>query len=123
MLKSRRISVRLGSEQSERLARHCEATGATVTRVICEALDAFLASKGASEPSNVARKRLQPPEAIISLTAAYLAPQKDPRTELKSMFIGLLAASFALKRLYPRTAGIRELYEALVPLCPHFGVE
>ena len=112
-----RLSVRLNAERSEHLERHCQATGDTVTRVICEALDAFLASGPASQANNTPSKRLSPPAAIIPLTTGYLASAGgDPRAQLRSLFTQLLAVSFASKQLFPRTKGPAEVYEALLPL-------
>jgi hypothetical protein len=117
MLASRRISVRLNDEQSKRLEKLCAETGSDVSQAIRRALDAFLAPKSALEPNDGLPKRLSPPEEIIPLTTAYLAwAGGDARMELRTFFIKLLTASFALKGLYPRTKGIKEVYEALVPL-------
>jgi hypothetical protein len=115
--RSRRISVRLNPESSERLEKLCQESGNDVSRVVRQALDVFMASKPGMGLINAPPKRLSPPAAIIPLTAPYRAwGNGDARVELRSLFIQLLAVSFALSELYPRTKGPREIYEALLPL-------
>lgn len=112
-----RISVRLNGDQSESLDRLCRETGSDVSQVVRQALDAFLVPKSGPESSSSPPKRLSPPEEIIPLTTAYLAwAGGDARTELRKFFVQLLTVSFALKGLYPRTKGIKEVYDALLPL-------
>ena len=112
-----RLSVRLNAERLEHLERHCQATGDTVTRVVWQALDAFLASNGASGPKSAPARRLSPPAAVIPLTTGYFASAGgDPRAQLRSLFTQLLAVSFASKQLFPRTKGPAEVYQALLPL-------
>jgi hypothetical protein len=117
MTASRRISVRLNDERLERLEKLCRETGIDVSQVVREALDAFFASRSGMESSSGPSRRLSPPAEIIPLTTAYFASAAgNARAELRRLFIQLLAASFALKQLYPRTKGIKEVYEALLPL-------
>jgi hypothetical protein len=112
-----RISVRLPYVQMDRVQEFCEDTGHDISHVVRQALDAFLARKSGTASNSGPPKRLSPPQAIIPLTVPYRAwGNGDARQELRSLFTQLLAASFALKELYPRTKGIREVYEALLPL-------
>jgi hypothetical protein len=114
---ARRISIRLNDDQSERLTKLCRETGNDVSQVVRQALDAFFAPQSGAGSDSGPPRRLSPPERIIPLTTSYLAyGNGDARKELRALFIQLLAASFALKDLYPRTKGIKEIYEALLPL-------
>jgi predicted DNA-binding protein len=118
MTASRRISVRLKDDQLARLEKVCEETGNDVSQLVRQALDAFMSTKSDMElNSGGPRRRSSPPAGIIPLTTAYLAyGNGDPRKELKALFVQLLAISFVLKDSYPRTKGIGEIYEALLPL-------
>jgi ribbon-helix-helix CopG family protein len=117
MTEARRISVRLGAGQTGRLEELCRQTGCDISDVVRQALEAFLTCKSSTGPNNAPYPRLSPPAAIIPLTTSYRAyGNGDARKELKELFMQLLAAGFALKELYPRTKGPREIYEALLPL-------
>jgi hypothetical protein len=119
-----RISVRLSDSQIARLTRSCDETGRNITDIVHQALDAFLAAESGSAPNNEPSVRLYPPDEILGAIPKYLGwGSGDPRLELKRQFAELLAITFALKKTFPRTAGIRELYEALRPLCRHFGMD
>ena len=117
MTAPRRISVRLRDDQLARLEKVCGETGKDVSQLVRQALDTFLFSKSDLESNSKPPRRSSPPAGIIPLTTAYLAyGNGDARKELKALFAQLLAISFALKDLYPRTRGIGEVYEALLPL-------
>jgi hypothetical protein len=73
MSRSRRISVRLSDVQMERLRQSCVATGHSVTHVVNEALDTFLATESGTRPSGAPIRRMSPPEEITRFTSRYLA--------------------------------------------------
>jgi len=122
---SRRVSVRLSDDRLARLQRVCQETGCNVSHVVRQALDAFLPSEsGAGSTNSGPPRRLSPPEQIFPLVAKYRAwGRGDPRRELNRIFVELLAASFACKQLYPRTASIVDGYLGLLQLCRFFGLE
>jgi hypothetical protein len=112
-----RISVRLTAAQKESLEACCRETERNVTDVVRLALDTFHTSKSDQPSIHGPARRLSPPAGIIPLTTRYRAyGNGDARKDLRELFTQLLAASFALKQLYPRTKGIKEIYEALLPL-------
>jgi hypothetical protein len=47
----------------------------------------------------------------------------DLRKHRNVLFLELLAASYACKKLWPRTPGMMDGYEALLQLLGDFGVE
>jgi hypothetical protein len=119
-----RISVRLSDSQNERLKQSCGDTGQNVTDIVHQALDAFLNPEAGLAPTTEPPARLFPPDQILTAIPKYLGwGNGDARLELKRQFIEILACSFALKKTFPRTAGIRQLYEALRLLCQHFGMD
>ena len=68
--------------------------------------------------------RLAPPEAALVHLPRFLAwGDGDLRKYRKRLFMELLAASYATKKLYPRTKGMHEGYEGLLQLGQFFGVE
>jgi len=108
----------------DRLQRLCTETGQDVSRVVREALDALLASGSGSAAGEGSHRRLTPPERVFDLVPPYLGwARGDLREERKRLFCELLAASFAAKKLYPRTTGILQGYEGLLQLCEFFGLE
>jgi hypothetical protein len=119
-----RICVRLSDSQNERLKLSCGETGQNVTDIVRQALDAFLGPDAGSAPTTGPAAHLYPPEEILTAIRKYFAwGDGDPRAELKRQFTEILACAYALKKTFPRTAGIREVYEALRPLCQHFGID
>jgi hypothetical protein len=124
MTASHRVSVRLSDGQMEGLEACCRETGRTVTDIVREALEGFLASKSGSKPNNGPPKRLSPPEAIFVHIGAYLAAGgRDLRKERNELYLQLLTLSFACVQLYPRTRNMAEGYEDLLQLCHQFGVD
>ena len=122
---SRKISIRLKQEDRERLQEYCVHTEQDISRVVRQALDVLIRPQSdAVAGSTVPPRRLSPPEAIDRLVAKYLAwGRGDLRQELSKLYAETLAASFACKKLYPRTPGILDGYEGLVQLCPLFGLD
>ena len=121
---SRKISVRLKQEDSERLQEYCVQTGQDTSRVLRSALNAFLLPELDSGTGRTPPRRLSPPEEIGSLVPKYLAwGRGDLRQELSKLYAEVLAASFACRKLYPRTPRIVEGYEGLRQLCELFGLE
>lgn len=124
MSRSRRISVRLSDDRLGRLQKLCQETGCHVSHVVRQALDAFLACESGSAAGQAPQRRLSPPEAVFDSVPRYLGwVRSDLREERNRLFFELLAASFAAKKLYPRTAGVLEGYEGLLQLCQFFGLE
>ena len=120
----KRITVRLSDGEIARLKQACGDTGQNTTDIVHQALDAFLGPDAGIAPKTGPAARQYPPEEILTPVRKYFAwGAGDPRAELKHQFTEILACSFALKRTFPRTAGIREVYEALRPLCRHFGMD
>jgi hypothetical protein len=123
-MKGNRITVRLSDTEMDRLREFCRETGTDISHAVTAALNAFLTPKAAIVASTGSPLRLFPPEEILKPVCKYFAwGNRDPRAELKRLFIEILACSFALKKIFPRTLGIREVYEALRPLCRHFGMD
>jgi len=119
-----RISVRLSDAQIERLKLSCGEANNNISDVVRKALGVFLSPDAGAAPITGAPSRLYPPEEILKAIPKYLAwGSGDARMELQRLFSELLACSFALKRTFPRTQGIKALYEALRPLCPFFGMD
>jgi hypothetical protein len=117
MPRSRRISVRLSDDEFRRVKEICCQDGSDVSYVVRQALNAFLTCKPAQGSNHGPPKRSAPPQGIISRTAPYLAwGSGDPRVRLRDLYAETLAASFALKELFPRTKGPKEIYQALLPL-------
>jgi hypothetical protein len=108
----------------ERLRGFCHKTGVDMSHAVTQALNVLLSPKEDATPITEAPARLFPPEQILTTIPKYLAwGSNDARPELKRQFAELLACSFALKRTFPRTPGIGEVYEALRPLCRFFGMD
>ncbi len=121
---SPRISLRLKKEDLVRLRAHCEEAGLDVSRAVRRAVQAYLATNSGSGAANVPARRLSPPEAIMKFVPPYLAwGRGDPREERNRLFVAVLAAAFACKKLYPRAAGTLEGYEGLLELCKFFGLD
>ena len=119
-----RITVRLSDGQMARLEAHCRETDTNVTDIVHHALDAFLTPKAGVIPSTGIPARSFPPDEILTAIPKYLGwGSNDARPELRRLFTELLTCSFVLKRTFPRTPGIREVYEALRPLCRYFGMD
>ena len=124
MKSSPRICVRLGVDRMDRLQKLCKETDQDVSRAVRQALDTLLANASASAPGEASHRRLSPPEQVFGLVPRYLGwVRGDLREELKRLFRELLAANFAAKKLYPRTAGVAEGYEGLLQLCKFFGLD
>jgi hypothetical protein len=86
-------------------------------------LEAFLDSQSAIAGEANSR-RLSPPKAVFDRYPWYISwVRGDLRDERNRLFLELLAASFACKKLYPRTKGVPEGYENLLPLSEFFGVD
>jgi hypothetical protein len=124
-MKDNRITVRLSDSQIARLQQACGDTRQNTTDIVRQALDEFLNPEAGLAPLTTGRAtRLHPPEQILTAVRKYFAwGSGDARLELKRQFTEILACSYALKKTFPRTAGIREVYEALRPLCRHFGID
>ena len=123
-MKENRITVRLSDAQIARLKRSCGETGQNITAIVHQALDEFLGPDAGSAPTTGPAAHLYPPEEILTAVRKYFGwGDGDPRVELKRQFTEILACSYALKKTFPRTAGIGEVYEALRPLCQHFGMD
>ena len=119
-----RISVRLPPEQVERLRGHRQETGDDLSRVVRQALDAYLGPDPNSAPNATSRPRLAPPEQIGPLMPKYRAwANGDLRKHRNWLFAELLAACFVCKLHYPRTPGMVDGYAGLRQLCRHFGLE
>jgi hypothetical protein len=119
-----RITVRLSDGEMERLRGFCRQTDTDISHAVIQALNALLSPKEDRTTRTGPPPHLFPPEQILTTIPKYLAwGSNDARPELKRQFAELLACSFALKRTFPRTPGIREVYEALRPLCRHFGMD
>lgn len=124
MKASRRISVRLEWAQWERLRTHCGLTQTDISHGVRRAIDTLLAAETGENAPNAVRKRLTPPEAVIDRSQFFVSwVRADLREERKRLFKDLLAASFACKKLWPRTPGILEGYEELLQLCEYFGFD
>ena len=119
-----RITVRLSDGQISRLRLSCSETGQNITDIVHQALDAFFGPVARLGPKTGPAAHLYPPEEILTPVRKYFAwGAGDPRAELKRQFTEILACSYALRKTFPRTAGISELYVVLRSLCCHFGVE
>ena len=124
MTDSRKISVRLKQEDSERLQEYCVQKEQNISRVVRHALDALLVQELNSGAAGTPPRRLSPPEQIGRLVPKYLAwGRGDLRQELNKLYAEVLAASFACKKLYPRTPSVLNGYKGLVQLCPLFGLD
>lgn len=124
MRNSRRISLRLKQEESERLHKFCVHTEQNISHVVRSALNAFLLPELNSGTGGTPPRRLSPPEQIDRLVSKYLAwAGGDPREQLNKLYAETLAASFACKKLYPRTPDVRDGYAGLVQLCQFFGLD
>jgi hypothetical protein len=119
-----RITVRLSDGQIARLTQTCSGTGQNITDIIHQSLDAFLGPDAELALRTGPSAHLYPPEEILTAVRKYFAwGAGDPRAELKRQFTEILACSYALRKTFPRTAGISELYVLLRSLCCHFGME
>jgi hypothetical protein len=119
-----RICVRLSDSQIARLRQACGDTHQNTTDIVRRALDEFLNPEAGLAPTTGRAIRLHPPEQILKPVCKYFAwGDGDPRAELKRQFTEILACSYALKKTFPRTVGIRELYESLRSLSQHFGMD
>jgi hypothetical protein len=103
-----RISVRLSDRQIARLKRSCGETGQNITGIVHQALDALLGPEAGLAPTTGRAAHLYPPEEILTAVRKYFAwGAGDPRAEPKRQFTEILACSYALRKTFPRTAGIR----------------
>lgn len=108
----------------ERLRGHCKEAGFDVSHAVRRAVEAYLTTNSGSGAGNVPAKRQAPPEAIMAFLQKYLAwGSGDLRDERKRLFTAVLAAAFACKKLYPRSAGTLETYEGLLQLRKFFGID
>jgi hypothetical protein len=123
-MKSNRITIRLSDEEMGRLREFRRESQTDISHAVIQALNALLSPKEDAAPRTGAPPHLFPPEQILTAIPKYLAwGSNDARPELKRQLIEILACSYALKRIFSRTPGIREIYEALRPLCRYFGMD
>jgi hypothetical protein len=121
---SRRISVRISEAQWKCIQSLCQGTDHDSSYVVRQALDTLLGSEPSSEGVKAPKRRLSPPDVILSLVPEYLDwGSGDLRLEQRRLFLRFLAISFVCKKHYPRTKGMIESYESLLQLCDLFGVE
>jgi hypothetical protein len=121
---SQRITVRLPEGHMGPLQQYCAERNCDVSHVVRLALDAFLATDMAPADDQVSPKRITPPDEIMKPVRKYFAwGSGDLRAELCRLYIEVLAASYACRRLFPRTASVVNGYEGLLQLCRYFGLE
>ena len=121
---SKRISVRLKDAQRASLETYCQRTEQEKSFVVRKALIAFLDAQEQGAATVPKPRRLTPPQPVFDRYQRFMNwSNGDLRIERKRLFIDLLAASFACKKLWLRTPGIIEGYEELLQLCTYFGVE
>ncbi len=124
MSNSQRISVRLPENQMEPLHRYCQEKNCDVSHVVRLALDAILGTDVSPATHHNCPQRLTPPEEIMQPVRKYFAwGDGDPRDELRRLYIEVLAASYACRKLFPRIANVVNGYEGLLQLCRYFGLE
>lgn len=117
--------MRLSDDLSGRLQEFCREANTDTSHAVNRALEAFFTSREDVVASTRPPARVFPPEEILTAVCKYFAwgGDMDPRVELKRQFIEVLACAFALAKLFPRDEAIQELYQALRPLCPLFGMD
>lgn len=95
-----------------------------VSKVVREAVNRLLELPEGPGGCVIATRQGPLPDEISRLLPKYLAwANGDLRKEQKRLFGELLAASYAAKRLFPRTQGLQETYDGLLQLCQFLGIE
>jgi hypothetical protein len=121
---SQRITVRLLESQIGPLQQYCAESHRDVSHVVRQALDSFLATDMGPADHQISQKRITPPDEIMKPLRKYFAwGSGDLRAELCRLYIEVLAASYACRKLFPRTSNVISGYEGLLQLYRFFGLE
>ena len=119
---SRRITIRVGDEDYEKLRQRCQDATLDLSFLIRDAIGTYLeGGTPAQEAKRTDTGLVMPPEAF-ALTGPYRAWSGDLRIELKERFLELLALAHTAAEHWPKTKGIREVYVALLSVCQHLGI-
>ena len=119
---TKRVTVRIDVDVDKRLRERCRKAGVDASFMIREALSRFLDRDTAGCHGTMPHKDLVMPPEAFSLTPPYRAWSGDLRVELRKRFLDLLALAYATAEFYPKTAGTREVYMALLEACHHLGI-
>jgi hypothetical protein len=104
---SQRITIRLPESHMGPLQQYCAERNCDVSHVVRQALDAFLTTHISPTTHHNPPKRLMPPEEIMQPVGKYFAwGDGDPREELRCLYTEVLAASYACRKLFPRSANV-----------------
>ncbi len=113
---SHRITIRLEADLYGSLVEYCQTTGNDLSFAVRQALGSHLRNAGAVQPGGASFTTFLPPEEIFRQAPRYLSWNGDLRKEIRRQFIELLAEANVCVRHYPKTEGLRELYNALLSL-------
>jgi len=112
---SRRITIRLGNEDYEKLQKRSQEASLDFSFLVREALGRYFSDAGtADQGAKPAGTGLAMPADAFALTGPYRAWSGDLRTELRKRLREMLALSHATADQYPRTKGVREVYMAVL---------
>ena len=119
---SRKVTIRLGDDDFERLQKRCQETALDISFLIREALSKYLANGGTAtqEAKPVGAGLVMPAEAF-ALTGPYRAWSGDLRAELRRRLLDMLALAYSAADQYPRTKGVREVYLAVLDAYHHLN--
>jgi hypothetical protein len=112
---SKRITLRLGEEDYEKLQRRCQDMSLDISFVVRDALGRYFADSGTADRQDqcASTSPVMPAEAF-AVTGPYRAWSGDLRVELRRRLLDMLALAHSTAGQYPRTKGVREVYVAIL---------
>jgi hypothetical protein len=118
----RRITIRLGDEDYERLHMRSQDADLDFSFLVREAITKYLDSASADPSARTPATGLFMPPEAFALEGPYRAWCGDLRVELRKRFLELLALSHVTAEHWSKTSGIREVYAGLLALGAHLGI-
>jgi hypothetical protein len=106
------VTVRLDPDLREKLQRYGESIGIDLSTVIRQAISQLLAADSTAEGKTTAEM----PAEALALTGPYQVWGSDLKEKLRESFLRILAMAYVTTRRWPKTAWVRQLYLALLPL-------
>jgi predicted transcriptional regulator len=112
---SKRVTIRLGDEEYEKLQNRCLATNLDSSFLIRDALSKYLADTGTTaQQAKPANTGMAMPDEAFALEGPFRAWSGDLRAEVRKRLKEMLALSHAAAGQFPKTKGIREVYMSVL---------
>ena len=109
----RRITIRLEEQCFEKLQMRSQETNLDFSFLVREAMGRYLDGGTTAQEARPTDTGFMPPEAF-ALTGPYRAWSGDLRQELRKRLLDMLALAYSAADQYPRTKGVREVYQTVL---------